>query len=37
MNKDIAIAFLRLHQPMPNDDILDEGLINKYDEVRKFF
>ena len=22
---------------MPNDDILDEGLINKYDEVRKFF
>ena len=37
MNKDTAIAFLRSHQPMPNDDILDESLIDKYDEVRKFF
>ena len=37
MNKDTAIAFLRSHQPMPNDDILDESLINKYEEVRKFF
>ena len=37
MNKDIAIAFLKAHQPMPNDDILDEELINKYDEVREFF
>ena len=37
MNKDYALSFLKLHQPMPNDDILDEELISIYDEVRKYF
>lgn len=32
-----ALEFLREHQPMPSDLDLDKKIIDKYDEVRKFF
>ncbi len=32
-----AIDFLKDNQPMPNDNLLDEITIHKYDDVRKYF
>jgi hypothetical protein len=32
-----ALAFLGQHQPLPPDDQLSASLIERYDEVRKFF
>lgn len=37
MNRNEALSFLRHNQPMPDDDVLTQELINKYDEARKFF
>ncbi|PWW11689.1 hypothetical protein [Mangrovibacter plantisponsor] len=37
MNRNEALSFLRNHQPMPDDCDLTQELIDKYDEVRKFF
>lgn len=37
MNRNEALSFLRDHQPMPDDDNLTQEVIDKYDEVRKFF
>lgn len=37
MNKEFAVNFLKKYQPMPNDNILSEELINQYDLVRKYF
>lgn len=37
MNRNEALSFLRDHQPMPDDDDLTQEVIDKYDEVRKFF
>ena len=37
MDKETALGFLKLHQPMPNDDHLDHGTISMYDDVRKYF
>lgn len=37
MNRNEALSFLRAHQPMPDDSDLTQDLIDKYDEVRKFF
>lgn len=37
MDKPEALKFLRTVQPLPDDDVLSEELIGKYDEVRKFF
>ncbi|WP_159990765.1 hypothetical protein [Pelistega ratti] len=37
MNKQDAITFLKNHQPLPDDEKLTEEIINKYDEIRKFF
>ena len=37
MNKEIAIAFLRTYQPMPDDQDLSDELIRKYSKVRKYF
>lgn len=37
MNKDDALAFLALHQPLPSDAELSEDVIKRYDEVRRFF
>jgi hypothetical protein len=36
MNEKDAIDFLLTVQPMPNDDILTEDLINEYDKVRLY-
>jgi len=36
MNNDEAIAFLRSHQPMPDDVDLSGPLIEEYDEVRRY-
>lgn len=32
-----ALDFLRKHQPMPSDRELNKDILDKYDEVRKFF
>ncbi|OOF88475.1 hypothetical protein BKG94_06865 [Rodentibacter ratti] len=37
MNKQDAITFLKKYQPLPDDEKLTEEIINKYDEIRKFF
>ncbi|EOC1429061.1 hypothetical protein ACI1AD_004357 [Cronobacter dublinensis] len=37
MTKDEALQFLLEHQPMPSDQLLTQDLIDKYDEVRRFF
>lgn len=37
MTTNEALDFLRQHQPMPADIELSQDLIDKYDEVRKFF
>ncbi|WP_412503120.1 hypothetical protein [Shewanella chilikensis] len=37
MNRSEAFAFLHEHQPMPDDNELTQELIDRYDEVRKFF
>lgn len=37
MDKVQAFQFLRLHQPMPADYDITQELIDKYDEVRRFF
>ncbi len=37
MTTNEALDFLRQHQPMPADDKLSQDLIDRYDEVRKFF
>ncbi|MBP1590663.1 MAG: HEAT repeat domain-containing protein [Oscillospiraceae bacterium] len=37
MDKETALNFLKHHQPMPNDDLLDKKTIFMYDEVRKYF
>jgi len=37
MNKNEALSFLIAHQPMPDDEDLTQELIDKYDEVRKYF
>jgi len=37
MKKNEALSFLRYNQPMPDDNNLTQELIDKYDEVRKFF
>lgn len=37
MNKDEALRFLALHQPLPPDSALSAELLEAYDEVRKFF
>lgn len=37
MTKEDALNFLSRHQPMPPDKHLTHDLIDKYDDVRKFF
>ncbi|MCI2261258.1 hypothetical protein [Xanthomonas indica] len=37
MNKTNALALLRAHQPLPNDDKLTQGLIDAYDAARRLF
>jgi len=37
MTTDDALDLLRRHQPMPDDEVLTEELIQRYDEVRKHF
>ncbi len=37
MNRDSALAFLKRHQPLPDDEELGQELISEYDSVRKFF
>lgn len=37
MNTEEALIFLEQHQPMPSDKNLTEDLINRYDDVRKYF
>lgn len=37
MTKDEALNFLLRHQPMPSDKDLTQDIINRYDDVRKFF
>lgn len=37
MNKEEALAFLKKHQPMPEDKELTQELMNKYEEVKTFF
>lgn len=37
ITKKEAFSFLKEHQPMPNDDELDEKVIKRYEEVRKYF
>lgn len=37
MTKDEALQFLLEHQPMPSEQLLTQELINKYDDVRKYF
>jgi HEAT repeat protein len=37
MNSEGALDFLRRHQPLPDDDVLDEETIGKFDDVRKYF
>ena len=37
MNQAEALAFLRQHQPLPDDDALTAAVINQFDAVLKFF
>ncbi|MDW6001942.1 hypothetical protein [Vibrio mangrovi] len=37
MNTEDALYFLSQNQPMPPDDLLSQELIDKYDEIRKYF
>jgi len=37
MDTELALRFLRDHQPMPSDENLSDELISTYDEVRKYF
>ncbi|MCZ9149162.1 hypothetical protein OM219_13490 [Escherichia albertii] len=37
MTKKEALAFLALHQPMPNDYDITQELIDKYDDIRLYF
>ncbi len=37
MNKVEALSFLKAHQPLPDDDLLKEEEIQKYNEVREYF
>ncbi len=37
MTHDDAISFLREHQPLPRDRNLGKALIERYDDVRKYF
>jgi hypothetical protein len=37
MDNDVALSFLRNHQPMPDDETLDETLAREYEAVRKHF
>ena len=37
MDREAALQFLREHQPMPPEDQVDDDLIDRYDEVRKYF
>ena len=37
MTKDDALNFLLRYQPMPSDKDLTQDIIDKYDDVRKFF
>lgn len=37
MNFDLALEFLKNHQPLPNDREISQEIIAKYDEVRKWF
>ena len=37
IDRNDAISFLKQHQPMPDDNNLSKDLINKYDDIRKFF
>ena len=37
MNRDEAIKFLSEHQPLPPDRLLRRHLIERYDEVRRYF
>lgn len=37
MTTEEALDFLRRHQPMPDDEMLSEEIINEYDQVRKHF
>ncbi len=37
MTDEVALEFLRRHQPMPDDSILDQEILDHYDEVRKYF
>lgn len=37
MSKQGALLFLQAHQPMPPDTELTQELIDKYDQVRKYF
>ena len=32
-----AINFLKEHQPLPDDELLDEETVSKYEEVRRYF
>jgi len=37
MTREEALYFLNKHQPLPDDGDMDEDVISKYDEVRKWF
>ena len=37
MNSEIALNFLKNHQPLPSDENLTKSLLDDYDEVRKYF
>lgn len=37
MTQDEALSFLKNHQPLSDDAMLEQDVIKKYDEVRKFF
>ena len=37
MDSDLALKFLKNHQPMPSDEDLSEDLIETYDEIREHF
>ncbi|WP_297196391.1 hypothetical protein [uncultured Pluralibacter sp.] len=37
MTKEEALKFLLKHQPMPSDKDLTKDIIDRYDDVRKFF
>ena len=37
MTDEKALEFLRRHQPMPEDNKLDQEILDNYDEVREYF